>query len=65
MVFYLGNGHTQVKESAETSKMNSIKAEGYDLITPVNITNTDNYESISPVKKGKVNTSEAFLTLQA
>lgn len=48
-----------------TFDMDAIKAEGYDLITPVIITNTDNYESISPVKKGKVNTSEAFLALQA
>ncbi|MBM7692759.1 PTS system beta-glucosides-specific IIC component [Peribacillus deserti] len=46
-----------------TFDMEAIKAEGYDLITPVIITNTDRYQSISPVKEGKINTKEKFMAL--
>jgi PTS system beta-glucosides-specific IIC component len=45
--------------------MDAIQAEGYDLITPIIITNTDRYEEIKPVKEGKVNTKESFLALLA
>jgi beta-glucoside PTS system EIICBA component len=44
--------------------MEAIKAEGYDLITPVIITNPDRYQTIEPVKKGNINAREAFLALQ-
>jgi PTS system beta-glucosides-specific IIC component len=43
--------------------MEAIKAEGYDLITPVIITNTDQYQTIKSVKEGKVEEREAFLAL--
>lgn len=46
-----------------TFDIDAIKAEGYDLITPVIITNPDRYQSIKPVKEGKVNSSEAFMAL--
>ncbi|WP_121643650.1 beta-glucoside-specific PTS transporter subunit IIABC [Bacillus vallismortis] len=43
--------------------LEQIKAAGYDVITPVIVTNTDQY-SISPVKEiGKVQTKEALLAL--
>lgn len=46
-----------------TFDMEAIQAEGYDIITPVIITNQDRYQSVSPVKKGKVNVEEEFLVL--
>lgn len=48
-----------------TFDMEAIKAEGYDLITPVIITNQDHYRSVSPVKEGKINIKEKFLVLHA
>lgn len=46
-----------------TFDMEAIQAEGYDLITPVIITNQDRYQAISPVKEGKVNLKEKLLVL--
>ncbi|MFP7159428.1 beta-glucoside-specific PTS transporter subunit IIABC [Priestia aryabhattai] len=46
-----------------TFDMEAIKAEGYDLITPVVITNQDHYQSVSPIKEGKINIKEKFLVL--
>ncbi|MEC3758402.1 beta-glucoside-specific PTS transporter subunit IIABC [Bacillus halotolerans] len=44
--------------------LEQIKAAGYDVITPVIVTNTDRY-SFSPVKEiGRVQTKEALLALQ-
>jgi beta-glucoside PTS system EIICBA component len=53
----------EVGDTLLTFDKNAIKAEGYDLITPVIITNPDRYQSIKPVKEGKVNSSEAFMSL--
>jgi beta-glucoside PTS system EIICBA component len=52
-----------VGKTLVTFDMEAIKAEGYDLITPVIITNTDQYQTIKPVKEGKVEEREAFLAL--
>ncbi|MDM5328870.1 beta-glucoside-specific PTS transporter subunit IIABC [Neobacillus sp. CF12] len=52
-----------VGKTLVTFDMEAIKAEGYDLITPVIITNTDRYQTIEPVKEGKVEEREAFLAL--
>jgi beta-glucoside PTS system EIICBA component len=52
-----------VGKTLVTFDMEAIKAEGYDLITPVIITNTDQYQTIQPVKEGKVEEREAFLAL--
>jgi len=54
----------EVGQTLVTFDMDAIKAEGYDLITPVIITNPDRYQTIEPVKQGRINTSEAFLALQ-
>ncbi|WP_160723802.1 beta-glucoside-specific PTS transporter subunit IIABC [Bacillus sp. USDA818B3_A] len=54
----------EVGQTLVTFDMDAIKAEGYDLITPVIITNPDRYQVIEPVKQGKINTREAFLALQ-
>ncbi|MED4227283.1 beta-glucoside-specific PTS transporter subunit IIABC [Neobacillus cucumis] len=54
----------EVGQTLVTFDMDAIKAEGYDLITPVIITNTDRYQLIEPIKQGKINTREAFLALQ-
>ncbi|GAA0180124.1 beta-glucoside-specific PTS transporter subunit IIABC [Clostridium sediminicola] len=43
--------------------MNAIKAEGYDLITPVIITNTPNYLDILPKEIKEVNEGENLLTI--
>ncbi|MEC3608206.1 beta-glucoside-specific PTS transporter subunit IIABC [Bacillus glycinifermentans] len=44
--------------------MEAIKKAGYQLITPVIVTNTDRYESIKPVKTSEnVNVKEALLVL--
>ncbi|MEH7274287.1 beta-glucoside-specific PTS transporter subunit IIABC [Neobacillus vireti] len=52
-----------VGKTLVTFDMEAIKAEGYDLITPVIITNPDRYQTIEPVKQGKVEEREAFLAL--
>lgn len=52
-----------VGKTLVTFDMEAIKAEGYDLITPVIITNPDRYQTIKPVKDGKVNERDAFLAL--
>lgn len=54
----------EVGQTLVTFDMEAIKAEGYDLITPVIITNPDRYQTIEPVKKGSINAREAFLALQ-
>jgi beta-glucoside PTS system EIICBA component len=54
----------EMGDTLVTFDIDAIKAEGYDLITPVIITNPDRYQSIKPVKEGKVNSSEAFMALQ-
>ena len=54
----------EVGQTLVTFDMEAIKAEGYDLITPVIITNPDRYQTIEPVKKGTINAREAFLALQ-
>ncbi|MEH7086243.1 beta-glucoside-specific PTS transporter subunit IIABC [Neobacillus drentensis] len=54
----------EVGQTLVTFDMDAIKAEGYDLMTPVIITNPDRYQTIEPVKQGKINTREAFLALQ-
>ncbi|MGK9185324.1 beta-glucoside-specific PTS transporter subunit IIABC [Priestia filamentosa] len=46
-----------------TFDMEAIREEGYDLITPIIITNQDRYLSISPVKEGKIDIKEKFLVL--
>ncbi|WP_227935356.1 beta-glucoside-specific PTS transporter subunit IIABC [Alkalihalobacillus deserti] len=43
--------------------MAAITAAGYDLITPIIVTNTGNYQTIKPLKDGLVNSKEAVLTL--
>ncbi|MDR7238178.1 beta-glucoside-specific PTS transporter subunit IIABC [Neobacillus drentensis] len=53
----------EIGDTLVTFDIDAIKAEGYDLITPVIITNPDRYQSINPVKEGKVNSSEAFIAL--
>ncbi len=53
----------EVGDTLVTFDMDAIKAEGYDLITPVIITNPDRYQTIKPVKEGKVDTREAFMAL--
>ncbi|MBT2733905.1 beta-glucoside-specific PTS transporter subunit IIABC [Bacillus sp. ISL-7] len=53
----------EMGDTLVTFDIDAIKAEGYDLITPVIITNPDRYQSIKPVKEGKVNSSEAFMAL--
>nr|WP_263323363.1 beta-glucoside-specific PTS transporter subunit IIABC [Neobacillus sp. Marseille-Q6967] len=52
-----------VGDTLVTFDMDAIKAEGYDLITPVIITNPDRYQTIQPIKEGKVDTDEAFMAL--
>jgi beta-glucoside PTS system EIICBA component len=52
-----------VGKTLVTFDIEAIKAEGYDLITPVIITNPDRYQTIEPVKEGKVNERDAFLAL--
>lgn len=54
----------EMGQTLVTFDMEAIKAEGYDLITPVLITNPDRYQSISSVTEGKVDTREAFIALQ-
>lgn len=53
----------EVGDTLVTFDIDAIRSEGYDLITPVIITNPDRYQSIKPVKEGKVNSSEAFMAL--
>ncbi|WP_028392494.1 beta-glucoside-specific PTS transporter subunit IIABC [Bacillus cihuensis] len=53
----------QVGDILVTFDMNAIKSEGYDLITPVIITNTDLYRSIKEMKEGKIDIREPFMTL--
>jgi beta-glucoside PTS system EIICBA component len=53
----------EMGDTLVTFDIDAIKAEGYDLITPVIITNPDRYQSIKPVKEGKINSSEAFMAL--
>lgn len=48
-----------------TFDMDAIESEGYDLITPVIITNQDYYQSVSIVQEEKVNIKEKFMTLHA
>ena len=43
--------------------MEAIKGQGYDVITPVIITNTNEYADITAVKSGKVKKGEALLDL--
>jgi beta-glucoside PTS system EIICBA component len=52
-----------VGKTLVTFDMEAIKAEGFDLITPVIITNPDRYQNIEPVKEGKIEAREAFLAL--
>jgi PTS system beta-glucosides-specific IIC component len=52
-----------VGDTLVTFNMEAIQAEGYDLVTPVIITNQDRYQSISPVTEGKVNITERLLAL--
>jgi beta-glucoside PTS system EIICBA component len=52
-----------VGKTLVTFDMEAIRAEGFDLITPVIITNPDEYRMIEPVKEGKIEAREAFLAL--
>lgn len=45
--------------------IDKIKAEGYDIITSVVITNTDNYSEVICDKTGKVNTDTTVLKVKA
>lgn len=64
-IAHVKNGDfVEVGQTLVTFDMEAIKAEGYDLITPVIITNPDRYQTIEPVKKGNINAREAFLALQ-
>lgn len=40
-----------------------IKSEGYEIITPVIITNSTSYEEINPIPEGKVSTGETLITI--
>lgn len=40
-----------------------IKKEGYDIITPIIVTNTDKYTDILPIEEGKVTVGEEILAL--
>lgn len=40
-----------------------IKKEGYDIITPIIVTNTDEYTDILPLEEGKVTVGEKILSL--
>ncbi|WML28247.1 beta-glucoside-specific PTS transporter subunit IIABC [Neobacillus sp. OS1-33] len=53
----------EMGDTLVTFDIHAIKAEGFDLITPVIITNPDRYQSINPVKEGKINSREAFIAL--
>ncbi|MGJ7922332.1 beta-glucoside-specific PTS transporter subunit IIABC [Neobacillus sp. LXY-4] len=52
-----------VGDTLVTFDLEAIKAEGYDLTTPIIITNPDRYQSIQPVKEGHVETRDAFMAL--
>ena len=41
--------------------MEGIRAEGYELITPVVVTNTDAYEAVLPGKTGQVSLEDEVL----
>ncbi|WP_100407736.1 beta-glucoside-specific PTS transporter subunit IIABC [Bacillus solitudinis] len=47
-----------------TFDVNGIKSEGYDLITPVIISNTDRYESISPACDNNIHKGDILLQLK-
>ncbi|PLT33459.1 beta-glucoside-specific PTS transporter subunit IIABC [Bacillus sp. V5-8f] len=52
-----------VGDALVTFDMEAIEAEGFDLTTPVIITNSQSYQSVSPVNEGLVNTNEKLLAL--
>ena len=43
--------------------MDRIKEEGYDVTTPLIVTNTDEYQDIKVLKTGKVNHKDHVLEL--
>lgn len=43
--------------------MEAMKKEGYDLMTPIVVTNSDNYLSILPAAKGKIRKTESLMKL--
>lgn len=62
----------QVKEGDRVKKgqlllkfdMNVIKAHGLETITPVVLTNTDDLQSVSPVKSGKVTEKDVIISFE-
>ena len=62
----------QVKEGDRVKKgqlllkfdMDVIKAHGLETITPVVLTNTDDLQSVSPVKPGKVTEKDAIIMFE-
>ncbi|MFX0561174.1 beta-glucoside-specific PTS transporter subunit IIABC [Tepidibacillus infernus] len=64
-IAYVKDGDfVNVGDTLVTFDMEAIKAEGYDLITPVIITNPGNYKEIKLIKEGRVNSGEIVLALQ-
>ncbi|MGG0174729.1 beta-glucoside-specific PTS transporter subunit IIABC [Gottfriedia acidiceleris] len=61
---YVKDGdRVEVGDTLITFDIDAIKAEGYDLITPVVITNTPVYKTIDLVEAGKVDTKDKFMNL--
>lgn len=47
-----------------TVDLDAVKAAGYDVTTPVIVTNTDDYTEVSGIKLGKTNSSEAIIKVK-
>lgn len=53
----------KVNDPILTFDIEKIKEEGYDVVTPMIITNTNDYLDVVPVEKDKVHTGETILTV--
>ena len=53
----------ELKEKNKGSDVEAIKAAGYDVVTPVVISNTDKYLDVLAAEPGEVDTNSTLITL--
>ncbi len=56
--------HVNVGDLLVEFDIEGIKKEGYPVITPIVITNTDDYKKIKPVKKGEVKEKDVLIKIK-
>lgn len=58
------NDHVKAGDTLITFDLEGLKAKGYDMTTPIIITNSNDYKSIEPAKLGSIHNKEVILNVQ-